>query len=60
MKKNISGILGRAERFPVILIGEGLLVGGIGGFVVVLYRMTLDYAGKWLDQILVFVRESPL
>lgn len=60
MKKNISGILGRAERFPVILIGEGLLVGGIGGFVVVLYRMALDYAGKWLDQILAFVREDPL
>ena len=45
MKKSISGTLSRARRFPVLLIGEGLLVGGIGGFVVVLYRMALDVAG---------------
>lgn len=59
MKKSISGTLSRARRFPVLLIGEGLLVGGIGGFVVVLYRMALDVAGDWLDEILAYVGQTP-
>lgn len=46
------------ERFPVILIGEGLLVGGIGGCVVVLYRMALDRAGNWLEWILDFAGKA--
>ena len=58
MKKNISGTIRRAERFPVILIGEGLLVGGIGGCVVVLYRMALDRAGNWLEWILDFAGKA--
>ena len=59
MKKSISGTLSRARRFPVLLIGEGLLVGGIGGFVVVLYRMALDVAGDWLEGILAFAGQTP-
>lgn len=59
MKKSISGTLSRARRFPVLLIGEGLLVGGIGGFVVVLYRMALDVAGDWLDEILAYAGQTP-
>ena len=59
MKKSISGTLNRARRFPVLLIGEGLLVGGIGGFVVVLYRMALDVAGDWLDGILAYAGQTP-
>ncbi len=59
MKKSISGTLSRTRRFPVLLIGEGLLVGGIGGFVVVLYRMALDVAGDWLDEILAYAGQTP-
>lgn len=59
MKKSISGTLSRARRFPVLLIGEGLLVGGIGGFVVVLYRMALDVAGDWLEGILAYAGRTP-
>ena len=43
----------------MLLIGEGLLVGGIGGFVVVLYRMALDVAGDWLDGILAYAGQTP-
>lgn len=59
MKKSISGTLSRARRFPVLLIGEGLLVGGIGGFVMVLYRMALDVAGDWLEGILAYAGQTP-
>lgn len=59
MKKSISGTLSRARRFPVLLIGEGLLVGGIGGFVVVLYRMALDVAGDWLEGLLAYAGQTP-
>ena len=31
MKRNTSHTIKRAQRFPVILIGEGLLVGAVGG-----------------------------
>ena len=33
MKKDTSNTLKRAQRFPVILIGEGLLVGTVSGLV---------------------------
>lgn len=36
MKKDTSYTIRRAQRFPVILIGEGLLVGAVGGLVVLL------------------------
>lgn len=60
MKKDISNTIKRAQRFPVILIGEGLLVGTVGGLIVLLYRVALAYAGKWLEFILNFIRGNPL
>ena len=60
MKKSISSTLRRAERFQVVLIGEGILVGGIAGLVVLLYRIFLEYAGKWLQKILDVAGESPV
>ena len=36
MKTNTSRILKRAELFQVLMIGEGLIVGGIAGFDVIL------------------------
>ena len=36
MKRNTSHTIKRAQRFPVILIGKGLLVGAIGGLIVLL------------------------
>lgn len=60
MEKDTAGTIKRAERFQVILIGEGLLVGGIGGLVVLLYRLLLENAGKWLNMILEYAKQSPL
>ena len=52
MKRNTSHTIKRAQRFPVILIGEGLLVGAVGGLIVLLYRIALTCAGKWLGEAL--------
>ena len=41
LKKDIPGTLKRADRFPVILIGEGVLVGIVAGIVVLIYRIAL-------------------
>lgn len=60
MEKNASGVLKRAQRFQVILIGEGILVGGIAGFVVLLYRICLEYADSWLNQILWWIKGYPV
>lgn len=60
MREETSRTIRRAERFQVILIGEGILVGGIGGMVVLLYRMCLEYAGIWLNKILAYAKGSPL
>ena len=60
MKKDTSYTIRRARRFPVILIGEGLLVGIIGGLVVLFYRIALSYAGDWLNQILSYIKGKPL
>ncbi|MBU3876197.1 ClC family H(+)/Cl(-) exchange transporter [Faecalicatena sp. AGMB00832] len=60
MKKDTSHTIKRAQRFPVILIGEGLLVGAVGGLIVLLYRVALTYAGIWLEYILDFVRGNPI
>ena len=53
--KDISATIRRAERFQVILIGEGIIVGGIAGLVVLLYRILLENAGRWLQMILNFI-----
>ena len=49
MKHDTSQMIKREEHLPVILIGEGLLVGMIGGLIVLAYRIALKYAGKWMD-----------
>lgn len=60
MEKNTSSTIKRAERFQVILIGEGFMVGGIAGLVVILYRMTLEFAGDALNFILEYIKGEPL
>lgn len=49
----------RARRIPVMLITEGLCVGLAGGFVVLLYRVALTFAGDWLVKILSCIKGSP-
>ena len=49
----------RARRIPVMLITEGLCVGLIGGFIVLLYRVALTFAGNWLIKILSYVKGNP-
>lgn len=60
MKKDTSHTIKRAERFYVILIGEGLLVGAAAGLVILAYRVVLTYAAVWLNEILAFARKSPV
>ena len=60
MKKGTSDIIRRATEFPVIMIGEGLLVGGVAGLLVLLYRISLNYAGIWMSQVLTLDRVFPL
>ena len=62
MKKtetDTSRLIRRTDRFQVVLIGEGLIIGGIGGFVVLLYRMALEYAGIWMKGILSWAGGHP-
>ena len=49
----------RARRIPVMLITEGLCVGLVGGFVVLLYRVSLTFAGDWLVKILSYMKGNP-
>ena len=60
LKKDTSHVLKRAQRFPVILIGEGLLTGVLAGLVVLFYRVALQFADKWLEEILAFIGRNPL
>lgn len=60
MKKDTSYVLNRAERFHMVLIGEGLLVGAVAGGIVLLYRIVLAYAGEWLQMILHYAKGSPV
>lgn len=60
LKRKQSGLWKRAERIPVVLIGEGILVGAAGGAVVLLYRLALTWAGTWLFEILKFIKGRPL
>lgn len=48
MKRNTSHTIKRAQRFPVILIGEGLLVGAVGGLIVSFTESRLLVQGKGL------------
>ena len=58
MKKGTIQLLKRSEHFHTVLIGEGLLVGILGGFVVLLYRVCLEYASNILSWILTFIKEN--
>ncbi len=49
----------RARRIPVMLITEGLCVGLVGGFVVLLYRVALTFAGDWIVKILSYMKGNP-
>lgn len=49
----------RARRIPVMLITEGLCVGLVGGFVVLLYRVALTFAGDWRVKILSYMKGNP-
>lgn len=60
MKNNTTRTLQRAEKLQIILIGEGILVGAVGGLIVILYRILLEYAGAWLHMALDFAKGSPL
>lgn len=60
MEKDTSSTIKRAERFQVILIGEGMMVGGLAGFVTILYRMALEFAGGALQDILNFIKGNPM
>lgn len=60
MRHNTPDTIKRAERFQIILIGEGILVGAIAGLIVLLYRICLEYAGKWLKQILAYASGNPV
>ena len=58
MKKDAGSTIKRAERFQVILIGEGLLVGTVAGFIVLMYRIVLEYAGSALSFVLDFIGKT--
>ncbi len=60
MKKDTSYTIKRVQRLPVILIGEGLLVGTVSGLTVMFYRIALTYAAQWLNKILEFIQGQPL
>ena len=60
VEQDTSGTIRRAEHFQVALIGEGIIVGGIAGFVVILYRMVLEFANDALKQILAFIGNHPI
>lgn len=48
------------ETGTLLLVGEGLLVGGVSGFIALLYRVALSYAGTWLNQILAYIKGHPV
>ena len=60
MRHDTPGTIKRAERFQIILIGEGILVGAVAGFIVLLYRICLEYAQKWTKEILAYASGNPL
>lgn len=59
-KKSIEHTVRRQQRFPAILLGEGILVGIVAGIVVLLYRVCLEQAGEWLFRVISFIRGKPL
>ncbi len=60
MKNSMTDTIKRASDFPVIMIGEGLFIGALAGLVVLLYRISLSYAGIWMNQILGWIQGNPI
>lgn len=60
MKNDAKHTMDRAAKMPVLMIVEGFFVGLVAGGVVLLYRILLTHAGKWLHAILDYTRNSPL
>ena len=58
-KNDISYTIRRSADFPVIMIGEGILVGCFAGGVVLLYRICLNYAASWMQEILGLCQGHP-
>lgn len=56
MKKNRSHIGDQGKRMSIAMIVGGILVGIIGGLTTLLYRIALNYAEKWLDLVLIFIK----
>ena len=59
MKQSASEVIKRVQRFQIVLIGEGLLVGAVAGLVVLLYRIVLEHAGQWLQTVLAWAGGNP-
>ena len=60
MKQDTSETIQRASVLPVIMIGEGFVVGACAGLLVLLYRICLNYAGTWMNHILKIVTGDPI
>ena len=51
---------GEQNRVSLVMIGEGLFVGVLAGLTVILYRVCLNYATKWLEKVLQFLYKNPV
>ena len=58
MEENRTNI-GEQNRVSLVMIAEGLFVGVLAGLTVILYRVCLSYATKWLDKVLQFLYKNP-
>lgn len=58
VKKNTVTQIKRTKRYPVIMIGEGILVGAVSGLIILLYRLLLEKADIWREKIVAFAKGS--
>lgn len=58
MKKGMADTIKNAKLLPIRLILGGLLVGIVSGFIVMLYRLVLQYAEQVLEFIVDFISGS--
>lgn len=49
-----------SRSYPLVLLLQGIVVGIVAGTVVMLYRLLLTHAAKWLNSILTYTKGSPL
>ena len=57
MEENRTNI-GEQNRVSLVMIAEGLFVGVLAGLTVILYRVCLSYATKWLDKVRLYNKEE--